>query len=153
MKPRDIINTVQPLLEEVLAKSAIEVVDIEYRKEGGRWVFRTYIDQESGVNLDTCQQASEIIGSILDKKNLIREPYHLEVSSPGLDRVIKKDKDFIRFSGRKVKLKTTEPLDGQKKFTGILQGLEDGHILLEVEGKLLRIPRNLTTQVRLVVEV
>lgn len=153
MKPRDIINTVQPLIEEGLAKSAIELVDIEYRKEGGRWVFRTYIDQESGVDLDACQRASEIIGFILDERNLIRESYHLEVSSPGLNRIIKKDKDFIRFSGRRVKLKTSEPLDGQKRFTGILQGLEDDCILLEVEGKLLRIPRTLTGQVRLVVEV
>jgi ribosome maturation factor RimP len=116
-------------------------------------VFRVFIDHADGVDLDLCEKASRMISGILDREDPIPQAYTLEVSSPGLDRVLKKDRDFERFSGHKVKLKTFEAIDGQKKFTGTLVGLIDGKIILETEEKRVSIPRESTTQVRLVVDL
>ncbi len=141
------------IIEEELSAAGIEIVDIEYRREAGRMVFRVFIDHADGVDLDLCEKASRMISGILDREDPIPQAYTLEVSSPGLDRVLKKDRDFERFSGHKVKLKTFEAIDGQKKFTGTLVGLIDGKIILETEEKRVSIPRESTTQVRLVVDL
>lgn len=153
MNNQEVIAKAEPLLEEALTEYAIEIVDIEYRKEHGSWVFRVYIDHEDGVDHSRCQEASGVIGGILDKHDLITHAYTLEVSSPGLDRVIKKERDFQRFSGKMVKLKTYEAIDGQKNFKGVLKGIQEDNIILEVEGKSIPIPRNNAKQVRLVVEL
>ncbi|MGE5543370.1 MAG: ribosome maturation factor RimP [Bacillota bacterium] len=153
MTNHEVVAKSEPLLEQALAELAMEIVDIEYRKEHGGWVFRVFIDHEDGVDHNRCQQASNVIGGILDRYDLITHPYTLEVSSPGLDRVIKKDRDFQRFSGRMVKLKTYEPLDGQRNFKGTLKGIQDDSIVLDIEGKSVLIPRNNAKQVRLVVEL
>lgn len=153
MKQPDVIKTVEPWLENALSAAEIEIVDIEYHRESGRMVFRVFIDHADGVSLEICEKASRIIAEILDREDPIPEAYALEVSSPGLDRVLKKDRDFERFSGHKVKLRTLEPIDGQKKFIGTLVGFNDGNIILEIEDKTISIPRESTTLVRLVVEL
>ncbi len=153
MKNQEVVAKSEPLLEQALAALEIEIVDIEYRKEHGDWVFRVFIDHMDGVDHNRCQQASGVIGEILEKNGLIDHAYTLEVSSPGLDRVIKKDRDFQRFSGRTVKLKTYEALEGQKNFKGTLRGIENDSIVLEIEGKTVFIPRSNAKQVRLVVEL
>lgn len=152
MNNLEVVSKAEPLLESALAPRGIEIVDIEFKKENGRLIFRVFIDHEDGVDHDRCQEASGIIGDVLDRYDLISQSYYLEVSSPGLDRVLKKDRDFERFAGREVKLKTHEPVNGQKNFKGILKGLEDGHIVLDIEGKNVSIARNNAKQVRLVVE-
>ncbi|NLB19232.1 MAG: ribosome maturation factor RimP [Syntrophomonadaceae bacterium] len=143
----------ESLITPTLNENGIEIVDIEYLKEQGRWVLRIFIDHENGVNLETCEKASRMISGVLDNSDFIAQSYVLEVSSPGLDRIIKKDRDFIRFSGHKAKIKTFEAIEGQKKFVGILQGLENDHVLLEVDGKEIRLPRSNVKQVKLVVEL
>jgi len=150
---RDIPQLAESLITSVLTEVGIEIVDIEYLKEQGRWVLRIFIDHEDGVNLETCEKASRMISGVLDKNDFLSQSYMLEVSSPGLDRIIKKDRDFLRFSGQKVKLKAFEDIEGQKKFTGFLRGLENDCVLLEVDGKELQIPRSNVKQVRLVVEL
>lgn len=152
LKPKDTEAAVEEMIEGALAESGMEIVDIEFRKENGQWVLRIYIDREDGVDLDVCQRASGIIGGIMDEKDPIASPYMLEVSSPGLDRIIKKDKDFVRFSGHKVKVKAKEQVNGQKNIVGILQGIEGDDIVLDVEKKVARIPRDKVSQVRLVVD-
>lgn len=153
MKNQDVVAKAEPLLEEALAEDAMEIVDIEYRKEHGSWVFRVFIDHEDGIDHNRCQQASGVISGVLNKHDLIDHAYALEVSSPGIDRVIKKDHDFKRFSGKSVKLKTYEAIDGQKKFMGTLKGTQDDNIVLEVEGKSVLIPKSNAKQVRLVIEL
>lgn len=153
MKQSDVVTQIEPQLEKALAVEGIEIVNIEYHREGGRFVFRVFIDHENGVGLDLCQSASRIIADILDREDPIPQAYSLEVSSPGLDRVLKKERDFEKFQGHKVKLKTFEPLDGQKKFIGILVGLIDDKIVLDIDGSQATIPRELTAQVRLVVDL
>ncbi|MGE5404231.1 MAG: ribosome maturation factor RimP [Candidatus Saccharibacteria bacterium] len=152
MKPQDTVDKLQPLLEKDLSQMDIEVVDIEFRKDNGRWIFRVFIDHPDGVTHDTCQAASEVINDVLDREDIIKQFYFLEVSSPGLDRVIKKDSDFARFGGQKVKVKAKAPINGQKNFVGILKGLDGDSIVLDLEDRTVRIPRGETSQVRLVVE-
>lgn len=153
MKAQEVVRILEPKLENLLEKMGLELVDIEFRREGKRLIFRTYIDREEGVDLDTCEEASRMIEAVLDEENLIDEPYYLEVSSPGLDRLLKKDRDFVRFQGRKVKVKTMEPIEGQKNFTGILKGLVEEKILVEVGNKTVNIPKDKALSVRLVVEL
>ena len=152
MARRKIEEAVEKLLEPVLEKDGLELVDVEYVRERN-WILRVFIDKVGGVGLDDCQAASEKAGSLLDEKDLIPDNYMLEVSSPGLDRVLKKDKDFIRYTGEDVDVKLFAPLEGTKikSFTAKLEGLaEDGSLLLEMEsGEKLTLVRDKISQVRL----
>lgn len=153
MAHKEIEDAVESLLEPILEADGIEVVDVEYVRERN-WILRIYIDKEGGVDLNDCQTISEKAGAILDEKDLILDNYMLEVSSPGLDRVLKKDKDFIRYTGEEVDVKLFAPLEGKKgvkAFTALLKGLaEDGSLQLELEdGESLILGRDKISQVRL----
>lgn len=153
MAHKEIEDAVESLLEPILEADGIEVVDVEYVRERN-WILRIYIDKEGGVDLNDCQTISEKAGAILDEKDLIPDNYMLEVSSPGLDRVLKKDKDFIRYTGEEVDVKLFAPLEGKKgvkAFTALLKGLaEDGSLQLELEdGESLILGRDKISQVRL----
>ena len=146
-------NRTWDLLLPIAEELGITPVDVEYLKEAGEYYLRVFIDKEGGVGLDDCQAVSEKAGAILDEKDLIPDNYMLEVSSPGLDRVLKKDKDFIRYTGEDVDVKLVAPLEGTKtkSFTAKLEGLaEDGALLLEMEsGDKLTLGRDKISQVRL----
>ncbi len=153
MAHKEIEEAVEKLLEPILEADGIEVVDVEYVRERN-WILRIYIDKEGGVDLNDCQTISEKAGAILDEKDMIPDNYMLEVSSPGLDRVLKKDKDFIRYAGSEVDIKLFAPLDGKKgvkALTARLEGLaEDGSLQLVLEdGTTLSLERNKISQVRL----
>ena len=133
MGRKEIEKAVETLLEPCLEKEGIELVDVEYVRERD-WILRIFIDKEGGVDLNDCQHISEEAGALLDEKDLIAGNYLLEVSSPGIDRILKKDKDFRRFAGSDVDVKLYAPLNGRKElnnFTARLDGLtEDGKIRL-----------------------
>lgn len=154
MAKKNIEGLTEELLEPILEAEGIELVDVEYVRERN-WILRLYIDKEGGVDLSDCQHVSEEAGAILDEKDLIPGNYMLEVSSPGVERVVKKDKDFIRFAGSAVDVKLFAPLEEKKElgksFTAELKGLsEDGGIALVLEdGSALVLPRDKVTQVRL----
>lgn len=154
MAKKNIEGLTEELLEPILEAEGIELVDVEYVRERN-WILRLYIDKEGGVDLSDCQHVSEEAGEILDEKDLIPGNYMLEVSSPGVERVVKKDKDFIRFAGSAVDVKLFAPLEDKKElgksFTAELKGLsEDGGIALSLEdGSELVLPRDKVTQVRL----
>ena len=105
-----------PLMEE----HHFELVDVEYVKEAGTWYLRAYIDKEGGIAVDDCEVISRKLGDWLDKEDFISESYILEVSSPGLGRPLKKEKDFVRNKGKEVDIKLYKAIDRQKDFTGIL---------------------------------
>ncbi|MCR4400707.1 MAG: ribosome maturation factor RimP [Syntrophomonadaceae bacterium] len=147
-----VLAQVEPLVTEALESRGIEVVDVQFKSQGGHWALQVFIDSPQGVDLDLCQRASNILGPLLDEKDPIPSRYVLEVSSPGLDRVIKKDRDFERFQGRVVKVKVSPPVEGRRNFSGVLRGLRDGDIVLEAEGETVKIPRQQAVQVRLVPE-
>lgn len=134
-----------PLVEQESA----ELVDLTFRKEGAQWVLRVFLDKADGFTLDDCAYFSDRIGALLDEKNAVSRAYVLEVSSPGLDRVIKKEKDFIRFSGKAVKLRLKAPEAGQRNYAGLLRGWKDGKVLLECEGQQKQFGAGLIDEVRL----
>ena len=153
MARRDVEEAVEKLLESRLEADGLELVDVEYVRERN-WILRIYIDKEGGVDLNDCQTVSETAGALLDEADLIPDNYMLEVSSPGLDRVLKKDKDFIRYTGEEVDVKLFAPLEGHKgvkAFTALLDGLsEDGSLKLTLEGgESIVLGRDKISQVRL----
>lgn len=130
-------NIAEPLCEDL----GIEVVDVEYTMERGNWVLRIYIDRPGGVTLDDCARVSRELGTLLDVEDIVPQSYSLEVSSPGLDRPLKREKDFLKAVGKKVRIKTIEPIDGRKNFKVVVDGVEDGTVVVkDASGKVWRIP-------------
>src|SRR5699024_1978065 len=111
MTVNKIIDVVEELALPVADELNYEIVDVEYKKEGARWILRYYIDKDGGVSLDDCQLFSQKVSDILDEKDPISRQYYLEVSSPGLDRPLKKPSDFERFKGRDIELRLYRAID------------------------------------------
>lgn len=146
---------IEELVEEVvvtcLAGMPLELVDVEYVRER-EWFLRVYIDKPGGVDLDDCQWLSHQLSDKLDETDFIKDSYHLEVSSPGIDRVLKKPRDFVRHMGQQVEVNLFAPLNGNKKIVGILKGVDDQALLVEQAGVELAIQQDKIAQVRLYVE-
>ena len=119
------------LVEPILNAKGVQLVDLTYRREPSGWTLRIYIEKPGGVSLDDCQAWSDEIGRVLDEKNLVSGTYTLEVSSPGINRPLKKPADFERFAGEKVDVKLFAPMAGRRHFSGLLKGFKDGKILIE----------------------
>ncbi len=147
-----VTQSVTELIEPGLLANGLELVDVEFKKEGKNWILRIYIDREGGVTLADCQKVSRLAGDIIEVEEVIEPVYTLEVSSPGLNRVLKKEKDFLKYSGKKIYVQCHAPMDGRKKFTGILTGFIDQSIHLEVDGQHYTIPLNLVAKANLVIE-
>ncbi len=140
-------EAVEAIVQEIVQDSDLEVVDVEYVKERD-WYLRIYLDKEGGIEIDDCQRISEALEQILDEKDLLKDAYILEVSSPGLDRVLKKARDFEREQGKDVEVTFYAPVDGKKTWVGTLTGYdrEKNAIVLDGEKELLL---EKTAQVRL----
>lgn len=140
-------EAVEAIVQEIVQDSDLEVVDVEYVKERD-WYLRIYLDKEGGIEIDDCQRISEALEQILDEKDLLKDAYILEVSSPGLDRVLKKVRDFEREQGKDVEVTFYAPVDGKKTWVGTLTGYdrEKNAIVLDGEKELLL---EKTAQVRL----
>ena len=129
---------IMPLIEQ----HQFELVDVEYVKEGGNWYLRAYIDKPGGITVDDCEVVSRALSDLLDKHDFIEDAYVLEVSSPGLGRPLKKEKDFARSIGEEVDVRTFRAISHQKEFTGILRDYDKEKIVLEMEDQeLLEIAR------------
>lgn len=128
---------VEELARPLVESQGLELVDVEFVKEGGKRYLRLYIDKEGGIGLDDCAAVSHVVGERLDEVDPIAENYFFEVSSPGIERPLKKDSDFSRFVGSQVAVSTYGPIDGEKLFVGELLGLKDGaiHLRLPAKGK------------------
>jgi len=129
------------------------LVDLEYQRESQGWVLRIYIDQEGGVTVEDCAEVNREVGTTLEVRNLIANPYVLEVSSPGLTRSLKKAEDFIKYQTRLVKVKTFKPIEGRRNFKGTLLGLEGERVRLMVEGRIYEIPLQDITKANLEIEL
>ena len=136
---RALISSLWTMIEPVLEPEGIELVEVEFKMDSGRWILRLYIDLPGGVSLDDCELVSRQVGALLDIKNPIEQPYHLEVSSPGINRVLRKEKDFNRFAGSPIRVKTRRKVAGRRNFSGVLKGMEDSWIVLEVDGNRVEI--------------
>lgn len=151
MNKKQIIDTVESYLEPILNELHYELVDVEFVKEGPSYYLRIYIDKDGGVNIQDCQITSRAIEKVLDEKDPIEEPYILEVSSPGLDRVLKKDKEFQRFQGRLVDVKLYKAVDGEKQYTATLVNKDDEKLYLDDEGTPLEFEMKNVAIVRLAI--
>jgi ribosome maturation factor RimP len=138
---KKIINGVSPLVEGFLHESGMEMVDLEFRFESGRWILRIFIDKEGGVTVDDCANVNKELGYLIEAKNIIDYHYVFEVSSPGLNRPLRKEKDFIRSMGKMIKLELARPVNKRSKFTGRLTNVREGMISLLVDdGSLVELP-------------
>lgn len=144
---------VTSLIEPVLIAEGLELVDVEYKKEGKNWVLRIFIDKAGGVTVEDCQKVSHLTGDLIDVEETITTPYSLEVSSPGLDRVLKREKDFLKFKGRKIRLHSLSPIDNRRKFSGILTDFRDQTVIMEIDGKIFEIPLSKVGKANLVIEI
>lgn len=123
----------EELLLPIVNEYQFELVDVEYVKEGSNWYLRAYIDKPGGITVDDCEAVSRRLGDLLDEHDFIDEAYILEVSSPGLGRPLKKDKDFARSIGEEIEIKTFRPIDHAREFTGILKDFDKNRLVVEME--------------------
>lgn len=137
---RSILSAVTELLEPALEGMGYELVEVEYLCERGRWLLRLYIDQEKGITLDDCAAVSREIGDVLDSRDLIPHGYVLEVSSPGLNRPLRKEKDFEKRIGRKMRVRMAAPVQGRRNFVGTLTDFRDRILFLEVDRQTFALP-------------
>ena len=143
-----VTDTVAGLALPIVEQAGCTLWDVEYVKEAGEWFLRVYIDREGGVDIDCCEAVSRPLSDALDEADPIQGSYTFEVSSAGLDRVLRRPAHFARCLGRQVDVKLYRPVDGRKEFTGALSGYEGGAVL--VDG--IRFEKNDVAQVRLHVE-
>ena len=132
MSKQTIEQKTEYLLQPILEEQSFELVDVEYVKEGPDWYLRCYIDKEGGISVNDCETVSRALEKILDEQDFISGAYILEISSPGLTRALKKDRDFDRNIGKPVEVHTFKPVDGVKEFVGDLVRYDNNEVILDI---------------------
>ena len=127
----DYESRTEELLEPIVAEAGFEFVDVEYVKEAGTWYLRAYIDKPGGITVDDCEVISRKFSDILDEKDYIEDSYIFEVSSPGLGRPLKKEKDYIRNKMKNVEIHTYRPISHEKNFSGVLKDFDEKTVTIE----------------------
>lgn len=122
-------NLITPILDSL----GFELVDVEYVKEGGTWYLRSYIDKEGGIAVNDCEAVSRLFNEKLDEEDFIEDSYIMEVSSPGLGRPLKKEKDYVRSMGKELEIRTYRAIDHQKEFYGKLTSYDSNSVTIENE--------------------
>lgn len=147
---RQVTEAVEKLAKPILEQEGLELVDIEYKKEGTQWFLRIFIDREERpVDLDDCSRVSEKLSDVLDEADPIPGAYILEVSSPGAERPLKKEKDFHKAVGKNVHITTYEPIEGQKVFDGVLTQYDGTQLTVQEKKKSFQIPIEKVAKARL----
>lgn len=150
---KSIESTIEELVQPIIDTNNFELVDVEYVKEAGEYYLRIFVDKEGGISLNECEVVSRALSEILDVKDPIKDNYYLEVSSPGLDRPLKKDKDFVRYQGRDVEIKLYKPLNGSKQLEGELIGLtEDKNIKVIIDKEEVEFNKKDVALIRLAIK-
>ncbi|MCI0454968.1 MAG: ribosome maturation factor RimP [Candidatus Dadabacteria bacterium] len=135
-----VIDSVREILDPLLQEEDFELVDIEYRREGQGWILRIYIDKDGGVTVEDCARISRELGVLLDVNDIIPGKYNLEVSSPGLTRALKKVRDFEKFKGKLVKIKTKTDIQERRIFIGRLLDFVGNVASVEIDERIFFIP-------------
>jgi ribosome maturation factor RimP len=151
-RAQTVVKGVSELAEGILEEMGFELVDVAYVSSQGRWVLRLFIDKEGGVTIDDCARVSSELGDLIDVKNFIDHSYVLEVSSPGLDRPLKKEKDILKAMNKKIKLKMATPVKGRRNYSGYLRDFKDGAVHLDTDGGLVALPWREVEKANLVYE-
>jgi ribosome maturation factor RimP len=145
----ELIAQLWELLDPVIRAEGMELIELEYRREPTGWVLRIFIDQEDGISVNDCAKISHVAGDLLDVADPIRSPYHLEVSSPGLNRPLRKLEHFRKYLEKIVEVRTATPIDNRRKFKGVLVDVDPARIVVNCEGQVFEIPFTLMERARL----
>ncbi len=146
------VVTVRDAVSTTVEGMGYELVDVEYVKEGPNWYLRLYIDKEGGISIDDCVAVNDATEPIIDKLDPIENAYIFEVSSPGLDRPIKTDRDYKRAEGKKIEISLFAQQDGSKQHIGVLKGKTDGAVVIEENGKPVAIDEKNIAGARLAID-
>ncbi|SVA71901.1 uncharacterized protein METZ01_LOCUS124755 [marine metagenome] len=152
MGKTSIYQSVADLIKPTLEGNGIELVDIEYKKTGKTWVLRVFIDKNQGVTVYDCQELSREIEDLIEIHELIDDHYVLEVSSPGLDRPLKKDTDFLRNKGKRIQIKTYSPINNKKENAGTVIDFVNGTLFLGDKKDILKISLTEIAQAKLIIK-
>jgi len=148
----NLVSNIAQIINPKLVELGIELVDVNYTREGGHWYLRVFIDKPAGIGLEDCQLVSQTIDPLLDEHDQIPHSYTLEVSSPGLDRPLKKPSDFVKFTGKNIKLITFAPVENKRKFNGKIIGFDNNMVTLDVDGASIVLPLEKVASARLLPE-
>ena len=132
---------VENLILSEVEKLGYELYDVQYTKEGKDYYLRIFIDKENGIDLNDCEKVSEIVNPILDSADYIKEMYFLEVSSPGIERVLRKDKHLEQSIGKEIDIKLFKPIERQKELTGVLNKYDENNIYIQLQKEEIQIER------------
>ena len=152
MGKTSIYQLVSELIEPTVTEHNIELVDVEYIKAGKIWILRVFIDKKQGITVLDCQKLSREIEDLIEIHELISDPYTLEVSSPGLDRPLKKEADFLRNKNKQIQLNTYAPIEGGKNFSGIVLDVKDKTLFLKNKDNCIELELANIAQAKLVIE-
>lgn len=153
MKRTEIVAKTEELVTPIIEENHFELVDVEYVREGANWYLRIYADKEGGINIDDCVLISRALEEKLDAEDFISDAYILEVSSPGLGRPLKKDKDFARSIGEEVEVRLFRAVEGCKEYTGLLNAYDKTTVTLMLEDeKTLVLERSNIALIRLALD-
>ncbi|MCH7500209.1 MAG: ribosome maturation factor RimP [Nitrospinae bacterium] len=148
-----VVESIETLVTPILQENRLELVDVEYKKEGKNWFLRIFIDKEGGITVGDCTQVSRRIEDLIEVEEVVPSSYTLEVSSPGLDRPLKKEKDFLRFQGKRACVTTFTPICQQKNFKGTIRDFREDVLFLETERQLVEIPKHQIAKAKLEIEI
>ena len=148
-----VTERVLALAEPAAAQCGCEIWDVEYVREAGAWYLRVYIDKPGGVSIDDCEAVSRTLDPILDEYDPIPTSYIFEVSSAGVERELKRPRDFEKFLGSQVEVRHYQPVEGAKAHTGTLRGYADGAVTIEINGAEKTYQKAQVAQVRLSVTI
>lgn len=153
MKKTEIVAKTEELVIPIIEENHFELVDVEYVKEGANWYLRIYADKEGGISIDDCVLISRALEKKLDEEDFLSDPYILEVSSPGLGRQLKKDKDFARSTGEHVECRLFTEIEGSKDWDGILKGFDQDSVTIETDAGELCLKRKNIARIRLAIDL
>lgn len=151
-KTEALIARLVEMLEPLILEQGLELVELQFRREPVGWVLRLIVDRPEGVTLNDCSQLSREVGHLLEVEDPIEQRYNLEVSSPGLDRPLKRERDYVSCLGKKAKITTREPIGNTRQFVGVLERVDDGAVTVRTDNGLVQIPIAGVLKARLVVE-
>lgn len=148
-KIEQIIHRIWELVDPVARSEGVELIEVEFRRESHGWVLRLYIDREDGISVDDCAQLSHTLSDLLDVADPIDFPYHLEVSSPGLNRPLRKREHFSKFLGHVIEVRTLAPINNRRNFKGILEKVESDTLQVNCDSAVHEIPLGQLDRARL----
>ncbi len=152
MAKRKVEDIVYDLAKPIIDRNNFELVEIEFKKEGADWYLRVYIDKEGGITIEDCQIVSQELSDLIDQADPIEQSYIFEVSSPGIDRPLKTDRDYEKNDGKLVEVKLFSPMEGKKVYEGILKGHTTENVEIEADGKAMLIEKSSIALIRPVIK-